>query len=392
MNKKKSKIKLKGRIVTPLAIIDGVLSVMDGRIIDIQQDAEVTAETLDFGTDLIVPGFIDIHLHGVGPYKMQSEDHLVHASKLLLKYGTTGFFPTLANVSIQGYLDFTHSVVAAQKRIGTNGASLLAAHFEGPFINPLKKGGMHEGYLQKISIDICSQFTQTGAVGYLTLSPELTGSTEAIRYLTERKVVVSLGHTAASNEEVLAASAAGAKSVCHLYNTFSRTGEDEPGVWTPGLVEYLLDNNKFFCEIICDMVHVRREYIRLAEAMLRPYRFIAITDSMTGAGLPAGEYTMSDGRWFTTHTGAGRLRDEPLKNGIVGSVLTMNKAFANLIEICGFDAVSAVRYTSTNAARLFGLENDIGRIAVGNKADLAVLNKNYDCTAVFVEGELRYEL
>ena len=135
------------------------------------------------------------------------------------------------------------------------------------------------------------------------------------------------------------------------------------------------------------MQHVMPEYVRLAEASLRPHRFIAITDSMTGAGLPSGDYLMMDGqRWYSTRSGAGRLRDAPCKNGLVGSVSTMNKAFANLVEGCGFDAVAAARYTSTNAARLFGLDCEMGAIEPGRKANLAVLDERYECMATFIDG------
>jgi N-acetylglucosamine-6-phosphate deacetylase len=111
---------------------------------------------------------------------------------------------------------------------------------------------------------------------------------------------------------------------------------------------------------------------------------------MTGAGLPPGEYQMVDGRWYSTKSGAGRLRDEPGKNGLVGSVITLNRAFANLIEVCGFDAVTAARYTSTNAAHLLGLDREMGSIEPGRKANLAVLNEKYECVATFVEGEKLY--
>ncbi len=156
-------------------------------------------------------------------------------------------------------------------------------------------------------------------------------------------MLISLGHTKATREEMLIATAAGATSVCHLFNTFERTGEIEPGVWKPGLVEFILDNKKLSCELICDMQHVLPEYVRMAEASLRPHRFIAITDSMTGAGLPPGDYQMVDGRWY-----------------------------------------------STNAARLLGLERDMGAIEPGRKANLAVLNESYDCVATFIEREKLY--
>lgn len=378
---------IKGRIVTPDGIVNGTITVDKGRITRVEPASATYREVLDYGSNLIVPGFIDVHLHGIGPYTLFREEDIAGAAKLQLKYGTTAFLPTAASITHEAYLEFAKSTLKAQKRAKGKGAEIVGAHFEGPFINPAKKGGMDEKFLQPMSLENCRRYADTGILKYMTLSPELPGSEDVIRLLVKNGIAVSIGHTRATRKEMLSAVDAGATSVCHLYNTFERTGELEPGVWKPGLVESILENNKLSCELICDMQHVLPEYVHLAEASLRPHRFIAITDSMTGAGLPPGDYQMVDGRWYSTKSGAGRLRDEPLKNGLVGSVITMDKAFANLVEGCGFDAVAAARYTSTNAARLLGLDREIGAIEPGKKANLAVLNENYECVATFMEGE-----
>lgn len=381
---------IKGRIVTPDGIVNGAVAVNEGRIVLVENASCASGEIFDYGSNLIVPGFIDIHLHGIGPYTMFGEDDIVGAAKLQLKYGTTAFLPTAASLTDAEYIEFANNTADAQKRAKGKGAEIIGSHFEGPFINPEKKGGMDANFLQPMSLENCRRYAETGILKYMTLSPELPGSEKAIRYLVKNGVIVSLGHTKATREEMLIASDAGASSICHLFNTFDRTGEIEPGVWKPGLVEYIIENRKLSCELICDMQHVPPEYIRLAEASLRPHRFIAITDSMTGAGQPAGDYQMVDGRWYSTKSGAGRLRDEPCKNGLVGSVITMDKAFANLIKICGFDPVAAARYTSANAAQLLGLDREIGSIEPGKKANFAVLDANYGCIATFIEGERLY--
>jgi N-acetylglucosamine-6-phosphate deacetylase len=381
---------IRGRIVTPDGVLSGAIVVEHGRIARVGASICTSDQVFDYGSNLIVPGFIDIHLHGIGPYTMFGEDDIVGAAKLQLKYGTTAFLPTAASMSDVAFIEFAQNTEKAQKRVRGTGAVIVGAHFEGPFINPVKKGGMDAKFLQPMSPERSCRYLERGILKYMTLSPELPGSEEVIRHLVKNGVLISLGHTRATREEMLIATAAGAASVCHLFNTFERSGEIEPGVWTPGLVEFILDNKKLSCELICDMQHVLPEYVRMAEASLRPHRFIAITDSMTGAGLPPGDYQMLDGRWYSTKSGAGRLRDEPGENVLVGSVITMNQAFANLIEVCGFDAVAAARYTSTNAARLLGLESDMGAIEPGRKANFTVLNESYDCVATFIEGEKLY--
>jgi N-acetylglucosamine-6-phosphate deacetylase len=381
---------IKGRIVTPDGIVNGAVAVDRSRIVQVESASGASDKLFDFGSNLIVPGFIDIHLHGIGPYTMFGEDELIGAAKLQLKYGTTAFLPTAASMTDSAFMEFAQNTLKAQMRAKGTGAVIIGAHFEGPFINPMKKGGMDENYLQQMSLENCRRYLEAGILKYMTLSPELPGSEDVIRYLVKNGVVVSIGHTKATREEMLRATTAGASSVCHLFNTFDRTGEVEPGVWKPGLVESILENKKLSCELICDMHHVLPEYVRLAEASLRPNRFIAITDSMTGAGLPPDNYRMVDGRRYSNKSGANRLLDEPSKNGLVGSVITMNQAFANLVEVCGFDAVAAARYTSTNPAHLFGLDREMGAIEPGRKANLAVLNKQYDCVATFIEGEKLY--
>ena len=381
---------IKGRIVTPGGIVNGAVVVKHGRIVRVEPDTSSCRDIFDFGLNLIVPGFIDIHLHGIGPYTMLGADDMTGAAKLQLQYGTTAFLPTAASMTDDEFMEFARNIAHAQKRADGAGAVIIGAHFEGPFINPAKKGGMDAKYLQPMSMEKCHRYAETGVLKYMTLSPELPGSEEVIRYLSRNGVTVSLGHTMGTCGESLAATDAGATSVCHLFNTFDRTGEAEPGVWKPGLVEAILENKKLFCELICDMQHVFPAYIRLAEATLRPHRFIAITDSMTGAGLQPGDYRMVDGRWYSTASGAGRLRDEPGRNGLVGSIITMNQAFANLINVCGFDAVAAVRYTSTNAALLLGLNREMGAIESGRRANLAVLNERYECVATFIDGERLY--
>lgn len=381
---------IKGRIVTPDGIVNGAVAVNEGRIVQVENASRASCEVIDYGSKLIVPGFIDIHLHGIGRYTMFGEDDIVGAAELQLKYGTTAFLPTAASMTDEDFIEFAKNTETAQKRSKGKGAVIIGAHFEGPFINPVKKGGMDADFLQPMSLENCHRYVDTGILKYMTLSPELPGSEEVIRYLVKNGVAVSIGHTKATREEMLRATAAGASSVCHLFNTFDRTGEIEPGVWKPGLVESILENNKLSCELICDMQHVLPEYVHLAEASLRPHRFIAITDSMTGAGLPPGDYQMVDGRWYSSKSGANRLLDEPGKNGLVGSVITMDKAFANLVEVCGFDPVAASRYTSTNAARLLGLDHEMGVIESGRKANLAVLNDQYECVATFIDGEKLY--
>lgn len=387
-----------GKIVTPHEIIDGSMEFERGIITRVGPPAQRpsgrrAADDYDFGHALILPGFIDMHMHGLGENDVFTADEMVGVAKMQCRFGTTGFLPTAASLSTERYLQFGHNVRKAQAAIHTAAkraaAEIIGAHFEGPFINPKGKGGMDEEYLRPPQLDECRRYLhEVGDVlKLMTLSPELDGAPKLIGLLREHGVIVSLGHSRATVAELDTAITAGVRHVCHLYNAFERSGSDPDWPWLKGpkngLLDAIFDAGRLNCEVICDLVHVRPQHIRLAAGRLGPGRFMAITDSLPGTGLPPGEYTMVDGRRFSTASGAARLTS----NGdLVGSVLTMNRAFGNLVDRCGIDPVTAARYTSTNAAAALGLADELGSIEPGRRACLAVLDAEYNALATFVDG------
>ena len=376
-----------GRIVTPTGIVEGCLAVSEGRIAEIGPAVHVSGRVHDFGRDLIVPGFIDVHMHGLGEFDVFEFSQLVEIARMQPRFGTTGFLPTVASLSPQRYIEFGHNVRKAQKACASRAARIIGAHFEGPFINPEGRGGMDAAYLRPVDLGECKTYLdEVGDVlKLMTLSPELEGSGSLIRLLRTNGVVASLGHSRASKEDLHAAIEAGLTQVCHLFNTFERTPLRAGWQWTPNLLVCILISDRLNCEVICDMLHVLPEFVKLAVKTLGPRRFLAITDSLPGAGLEPGKYLMVDGREFSTTEGIARLTAD---GTVVGSVLTMNRAFANLVEQCGFDPVTASWFTSTNPAAALGLQRELGSIQVGRWANLAVLDSDYNCVATFMEGQL----
>ncbi|MBN2292802.1 MAG: N-acetylglucosamine-6-phosphate deacetylase [Pirellulales bacterium] len=382
-----------GRAVTPDGIVDGGLTFEHGIITDVGSSPQNTSRVYDFGDALILPGFIDVHMHGLGRHDTFTAEDIAAVAKMQCHFGTTGFLPSVASLSIERYLEFGRNVRAAQAATGPDSAQIVGAHFEGPFINIQGKAGMDAAFLREIDLDECRRYIdETGdALKLMTLSPELEGGANLVRLLCEHGIVASLGHSRATVAQMQAGVEAGLTEVCHLFNAFERNGDDPNWPWlkgpTAGLLDAILDCEKLCCEVICDLVHVRPKHIRLAVERLGPDRFMAITDSLPGAGLSSGEYEMVDGRRFTTADGAARL----ISNGtLVGSVLTMNRAFGNLVEHCDIDPVTAAKYTSTNAARNLGLDNELGSIQPGRRACLAVLDADHECLATFVDGNLAY--
>ena len=378
---------INGRIVTPRAVVDGSVT-FDGRIAAIGPRNE--AADYDFGPAVVLPGFIDVHMHGLGSFAVFDVADLLEVARMQCRFGTTGFLPAAASLSEERYLEFGRNVRRASELTRPESAEILGAHFEGPFINPVGKGGMIEEYLRPVDLDECRRYLDAagGCLKLMTLSPELPGSEDLIRLLRRHGTVVSIGHSRANEAQLARAIDAGLSQVCHLFNTFQRDGRDPDWPWSRGLLDAVLANDRLDCEVICDMVHVRPEHVRLAAERVGPDRFLAITDSLPGAGFAPGEYDMVDGRRFTTRDGAARLVAD---RTLVGSVLTMNRALANLVRRCGVDLVRAAKFTSTNAARTLGLDDDIGSIALGRRANLAVLDDDYQCLATFIDGRLVFQ-
>jgi len=380
---------VKGRIVTPTGVIDGCVALAGGRIVDVGPEARGGGEAYDFGPSLVVPGFIDVHMHGLGRHDVFEAADLVEVARLQATFGTTGFLPSVASLSMERYLEFGQNVRKAREAAGPEAARILGAHFEGPFINPEAKAGMDAAYLRPVDLGECQTYLDEAGdvLKLMTLSPELPGAVELIKLLRKQGVVASLGHSRAGKRELEAAMQAGLNHVCHLFNAFEHAPMHAGWQHPPNLAISILAGDRLNCEVVCDMFHVVPEYVRLAAKALGPDRFLAITDSLPGAGLEPGEYTMIDGREFTTREGVARLTSD---GTVVGSVITLNRGFANLIQRCGIDPVTAARYTSTNAARALGLAERLGSIESGKQADLAVLDADYRCVATFLAGQMVY--
>ncbi|MFH1615228.1 MAG: N-acetylglucosamine-6-phosphate deacetylase [Planctomycetota bacterium] len=380
---------VRGRIVTPKDVFPGFVRIEGERITGIDTKAADIGKVYDFGSWLVLPGFIDMHLHGVGEHTIFDMNSITGAAFEQIRHGTTGFLPAAASVSEERYIEFGRNVRQAQQRWKGGCARIFGAEFEGPFINPEYKGGMNARYLRPMDTAECTRYID--AVGdvlrVMTLSPELPNSQEVIRYLAGHNITVSAGHSCADEDEICSAIAAGLSNVCHLFNTFLRPADIESGRIDKAVVEKLLADERLSCQVICDMHHVLPQWVKFAIGLLSPNRFIAVTDSMAGAGLAGGEYMMTNGRKFTTKNGTARLVAD---GTLVGSVITMNHVFANLIEKCDVSLCDAARFTSTNPARVLKVDGEIGSIESTRRADLAVLDSKYNCVSTFIDGKIVY--
>ena len=389
---------LPDRILTP-----GTLVVDDGRIGEIRPGAAHPAPGFAFQGHYIVPGFIDVHVHGVDGVDCLDEGAPVAAMAARLpRYGVTAFCPTTVACGPNALRHVLSQVRHARATPEPRSARVLPAHLESNFINPLFKGAQPGECLRSPRVALDNWAGRAGEVraasgfeaadllreieraapdvGTVTLAPELDGGLDLIEWLSSRSHRVSLGHSAATYDEALAAIAAGARQATHLFNRMPPLDHR-----APGLAGAILQTEDVAAEIICDGFHVHPALVRTAVAAKRPARVLAITDGTAASGLPAGGRARLGGQVLTVGESAAYLQDGTL----AGSVLTMDRTFKVLVERMGFSLVDAATMCSTTPARECGLVGH-GVLAVDAVADLVVLDSRLAVVQTYIGGQLVY--
>jgi N-acetylglucosamine-6-phosphate deacetylase len=384
---------LPDRILTP-----GTLTIDGDRIVDVRagpRSGAPGAFTVDH--HYIVPGFIDVHVHGVEGFDTLDDGHPVTAmAERLPRYGVTAFCPTTVACAPDALARVLRHVGLARNTPGPRSARVLPAHLESNFINPEYRGAQPMACLRSpraalartpapgrafSAADVLAEIERAGAdVGIVTLAPELEGGHDLIRWMASRGVRVSLGHSGATFEEGIDAIAAGARHATHLFNRMPPLGHR-----APGLVGAVLQSDDIAAEVICDGYHVHPALVRTAVAVKGPSRVIAITDGTAVSGLPAGARATLGGQPITAGESAALLDDGTL----AGSALTMDRAFQLLVGTMKLSLVDAATLCSTTAARELGLEGR-GILARDAIADVVVLDDKFSVVQTYIAGELVY--
>ena len=388
---RKRKISLLGQIVTQEKVLKGFVRFKGEGIKEIGSKKEFKSlpdeEVLDFEDNYILPGFIDLHNHGAGGFNTIG-NQLGSLATYLVQFGVTAFLPTLApcNLSYQDWL----TEIGKRQSWDEKSALILGAHMEGPFINPGACGGMDKKYLEKPSLHIIRLLMEhnPGVLKRMTISPELAGAEEVISYLSSSGVVVSLGHSNADFKTILRAVEAGANHVTHLFNNAPyQTLHKEPGVRLPSVDEMFLTFDHLSVEFIGDGIHVDPALVSLVWKVKGPDKIALITDSTLVSGLKDGKYKKNDEREVILKEGRVRL----VKDGrLAGSVLTMDRGFANLVKIFDFSLTESALCCATNPARILNLSHRMGSIEVGKEANLTVLSRNFECLLTVIRGKILF--
>ena len=356
----------------------------------------------------IVPGFIDVHVHGIeGCDTLDGAEAVETIAARLPRYGVTAFCPTTVACPPAMLRQLLAAVRQARGAGRTASARVLPAHLESNFINPEFRGAQPASCLRhpptfSLSADVsfskvrpapadvaeAAEFTAgdvlaeieraASEVGIVTLAPELPGAIGLVEHLVARSHRVSLGHSGASFEQALAGVAAGARHATHLFNRMPPLHHRDPG-----LAGAILRSEEVAAELICDGLHVHPAMARIAIAAKGPARVMAITDGTAGAGLPPGARARLGGQEIHVGDAAAYLPDGTL----AGSTLTMDRAFRLLVEVVKLPLVTAAFACATTAARELRLP-DCGELAPGAIADLAVLDRRFRVVRTYVGGEL----
>ncbi len=361
-------MKYTGNIITPDGVFFGEL-LTDTRFITAINEFSAVREDADW----ICAGFIDIHTHGLENYTADSTDGTPGMAECAVKYGVTAFCPTLSCNSEKILLEQLFSIkesIAQQK----SGAKIAGIHMEGPWLNPLHCGGMAPEMIRGASVAEAEKYLAAadGTLKIMTIAPEMPGADEVIKLLTGCGVRVSAGHTGLLPENYESAIAAGIRQFCHLFDTYALP-EDHGGVRQAALTDLALCDDRTAKEIIMDGCHVPPELVILARRAAGAENIIAITDSLQGAGLEYGRFYDPSG-WYIIK--AGDVARREADNVIVGSSLTMNRAFYNMVSRFGFTPQEASLAASANPAAALGLSGITGSLQTGLLADITVLAPN----------------
>jgi N-acetylglucosamine-6-phosphate deacetylase len=385
-------IALADRLIEP-----GTLVIEEDRIVEIRPGTSPAGPgILDLSGHIVVPGFIDVHVHGVeGQDTLTTANAAAEIARRLPRYGVTGFCPTTVAcgpVELQRLLD---GIRAARTTPEAGSAHVLPAHLESNFIAPDFRGAQPLTCLRRPTPEVLPGPPPDGApfsgrdvldviaasrreVGILTIAPEIDGHLDLIRGLVAAGHIVSLGHSGANFDESLAGVEAGARHATHLFNRMPPLSHR-----APGLVGAVFASREIRAEIVCDGYHVHPVVAGAAMRALGRERTMAITDGTAGAGLPVGSVVPLGSHTITVTEDACFLPDGTL----AGSKLTMDGAFRTLVHKMGASIVDAAYVCATSQARQLGLTRT-GEIAEGMVADLAILTGQLTVRATVIGGRL----
>lgn len=376
-----------GKIVSPKGIIeDGAVTVENGVITyvgstaGIPQDA-AELETVDAAGKYILPGFIDVHVHGgmLEDFSKPSKAGIDAITKLHASQGTTTMLATTMTMP-KDVLDEVLAEVQSYMENDMPYAQLGGVHLEGPFISPKWPGAQNPAHIVPPNKDWIEQWEEQypGLIKQVTFAPEREGSHELIRFLRKKGIAAAAGHTDATYEDIMSAQAVGLNHSVHMFNAMTPLHHRKPG--TAGAI---LSTPAISAEIIADGIHVHKAAIKLLASVKTDHNLLLITDAMSAAGLGNGDYMLGD-LPVVVKDNVCTLKES--EGTLAGSTLTMIRGFRYLVQEVGLSIERASEAASGNPAKLLRMDHITGSIETGKQADLLVVDNDLELQQIWIKG------
>jgi N-acetylglucosamine-6-phosphate deacetylase len=374
------------RLYTPTHAIDSPLVIIeDERIVSVGARSATLmpsgARQLDFPGMVLAPGFIDIHIHGGAGHDVMERDDsaIADIERHMLRHGVTSYLPTTVTAPLKPTLTALEHLGnrISNRASGPDRAFPLGIHLEGPFISHAKRGVHPTEHLLEPSVNVFDRFWQAseGTIRMMTIAPELSAAQEVVGYASGLGVCVSMGHSDATYDETFAAIAAGARHATHTFNAMRPLGHRDPGILGAVLTE-----DRISADIIADGLHLAPSIVKLFLAAKGPDRAILITDAISATGMPDGKYSLGE---IEVEVRGARCDHQ---GKLAGSVLTLDHAVRNAMAFAEWSLQQTLQLVTLNPARLLGISEQRGTIAVGHIADLVVLTAGGEVVKTIVAG------
>ncbi len=373
-----------GTILTPdQKLIDHHLIINDKKVLDLvpnTSDALPGDEIIDVRGFFVVPGFIDVHVHGaVGFDTMDaSSEAILSMGNYYARHGVTSFLPTTVAASAKDIRASLHTMSTTPQ--SSSGAQHLGVHLEGPYVSHDFRGAQPPQHLRAADPNEYQAWFESKQVRLITLAPEVEGVSDLIRAGKKAEIEFALGHSHASYEQTLAAVELGLHQATHTFN-----GMPSLNHRAPGALGAVLTDNRIWAQIIADGIHVHPAIVKLLIKAKGIDRTILITDAIRASGMPDGDYALGD---QMVHVKDGVARTDA--GGLAGSTLTMDQALRNVMEFADISLSEALPMATQVPAAAMRLENYKGSIAPGFDADIVVLDESYQVRMTMVAGTIVY--
>ncbi len=386
-----------GTLITPEVVIKGGRVVIgEGTIVAVgalgATDFPAVAEVIRADGLYVCPGFIDLQMNGAAGFDVLdgTEEALTAIARFNISHATTSFLPTLISSPIEKMTAVVKHVRNLQRK-SVSGSKILGVHLEGPYISPAQIGAHDPRYVRlPAREEVETLLDYSDIIRVITAAPEVPDVIDMCREFVHRGTVASIGHSNATYDEVLAAVDSGFTMVTHIYSVMSSMMRVGPRK-VAGVLEAALLLDELSVGVIGDGFHVPEPFMKLVLKAKGTGKAILVTDAIRATGLTDGKYvlgTNEDERFALVENGVAMTPDRTL---YAGSVTTMDVCVRNAVSLGGIELKDAVAMATINPAKLLHMENEVGSLEQGKKADLVILDRELKPVYTIINGEVVFK-